>query len=87
MQQVWKCDYCSDTNKNPEKIKAHEADCTFNPAKKSCYTCRHREDDGSHTFGFYNSCQIGLETYEGEEGNCEGWKIEIKDISKKVKNF
>ena len=39
MKLVWKCDYCSDTNVDKDKIEEHETDCVFNPYNRHCYSC------------------------------------------------
>ena len=39
MKKVWKCDFCTDTNVDKEKVKEHEDSCVFNPKNKSCHTC------------------------------------------------
>ena len=72
MKRVWKCDFCSDTDKNSEKILEHEKTCSFNPIMKKCFTCEYSGDEG------YDypipTCDIHLDIINGEdEGNCKGW--------------
>lgn len=72
MIQVWKCDFCSHTNINPEEVKNHEPKCSFNKVNKKCFTCKFSYEEGwdYHMPG----CEIGLNTFDGEEkGNCSGW--------------
>ena len=45
MEQVWKCSFCSQTNKDKEKIENHEKECKFDPEKKVCYTCENCYDE------------------------------------------
>ncbi len=74
MKKVWKCDHCSQSNKDPTKIKEHEKTCTFNPEMRTCYTCRNRKDGGSELFGWQNECKINLSVVDAEDnGNCKGW--------------
>ena len=46
MKQVWKCDYCSQTDVVSDKILKHEPKCVFNKATKHCYTCKFSREDG-----------------------------------------
>ena len=95
MKRVWKCDFCSRTDVLSEKIKEHELECSFNPERKTCYTCKYHGDDGyygeSCTF-----CKTGLDVENGEhKGKCLGWetdnpilirKLKLKKILKNVQN-
>ena len=77
MIQVWKCDYCTDTNEDKEVIEAHESKCEWNPKNKYCFTCKHSREDGAPIGGHYAGCDINLNAQKGEEcGNCSGWKNE-----------
>lgn len=73
MRQVWKCDHCSQTDVESDKILKHEVECSFNKATKHCYTCKYSYEEGyggDHIPG----CEIGKDTFVGEdEGNCSGW--------------
>ena len=40
MKPICKCDFCV-TLDTEEKIREHEALCNYNPANKTCYTCKH----------------------------------------------
>lgn len=78
MKQVWKCDFCSSTHVDSEKIKKHEVLCSFNKINKKCYTCKFRYEagyNGEHIPG----CELNLSTLEGEEGNCSKWVYEYID--------
>ena len=89
MKQVWKCDHCSETSVNYDKIKNHEPECSFNPINKKCYSCKHHYYD-------YGSpcCEIKLDICDGEDdGNCKGWltddpkelrKLKIEKIQKTI---
>lgn len=41
MKQVFKCDFCSTTNPDSERMKNHENGCNFNPENKTCMSCKH----------------------------------------------
>ena len=72
MKQVWKCDHCSKTDIESDKILKHESVCAFNKLNKYCYTCKYSYEEGysEHIPG----CEIGKDTFIGEdEGNCSGW--------------
>lgn len=45
MKQVtrYKCDYCKRAYASKYKALDHERKCFFNPANKSCITCRHND--------------------------------------------
>ena len=76
MKQVWKCDHCSQTHIDPDKISEHEPKCSFNKVNKKCYTCKFRYEagyGGEHIPG----CEINQDIYSGEDdGNCPGWVYE-----------
>ncbi len=74
MKQVFKCDYCSQTDEKAESLLKHEAICGWNPLFKKCFTCVHECDDGYELFSV-PACKINLDTIEGRDGvNCPGWK-------------
>jgi hypothetical protein len=45
MMQVWKCDHCSRTDTNEDRIATHEGVCAFNPKTKHCYTCKYSYEE------------------------------------------
>jgi hypothetical protein len=72
MKRVWKCDHCSKTDTDTDKMSVHEKLCSFNKINKYCYTCKFSYEEGynEHIPG----CEIRLDVYKGEdEGNCSGW--------------
>ncbi len=79
MKQVWKCDHCSKTDLDPDKILKHEPKCSFNKMNKKCYTCKYRFEagyGGEHIPG----CEIKEDIFRGEDdGNCPGWVYEYLD--------
>lgn len=90
MKRVWKCDFCSHTETDIEKMKRHEVKCSFDPIKRNCYTCEHYGDEGYEYSIPY--CEKNLDHLEyKDEGNCPGWhtgdikvlrKIKLDNISK-----
>lgn len=73
MKQVFKCDYCSQTDEKSESLLKHEAICAWNPLFKKCFTCTHQCDEG-HDFSI-PACEINLDVIKGRDGvNCPGWK-------------
>lgn len=71
MKQVWKCDHCSHTDIDSDKMAKHEPDCSFNKATKHCYTCKYHYEAG------YGGCEVDADVYAGEgEGNCPHWVYE-----------
>jgi hypothetical protein len=78
MIQVWKCDFCSSTNIDVEKIKNHEKHCSFNKINKKCYTCKFHYEAGYYG-EHISGCELNLSTLEGECGNCSGWVYEYLD--------
>ena len=73
MKQVWKCEYCSQVDVNPDVIMKHEDVCSFNKKNKKCYTCEYHYEEG-YNGEHIPGCEIRLNAskYE-EEGNCPGW--------------
>ena len=53
MKQVWKCDYCSHIDVNPDKVLNHEPLCSFKKENKYCHTCKFSYEEGydSHIAG------------------------------------
>lgn len=75
--QVWKCDYCSETNASYDDIVSHENKCSFNPKNKYCWTCSNHLSDGFWIYGESYTCAINLNKDDGEEeGGCKGWTNE-----------
>jgi hypothetical protein len=83
MKRVWKCDFCSQTNINSDKIKEHEKECSFNPKFRNCFSCIHRPYS-------YSDCKKNLnywqfETYDEEYGYCTEWKSDNEKLLRKIK--
>jgi hypothetical protein len=78
MKQVWKCDFCSETNDDKSIIQKHEPSCVFNPITKHCYSCKHEYEAGVPMSDRHRTgCEINLNTDKGEdEGNCKGWELD-----------
>jgi hypothetical protein len=89
MRQVWKCDYCSQTDVVSDKISKHEIECSFNKINKKCYTCKYRFEagyGGEHIPG----CEINEDICRGEDdGNCPGWVYEYleEERDKKISDI
>ena len=76
MKPIYRCDYCPKTG-TEEEIKAHEAECVHNKAKRSCYTCGYRKGWGFKTF----NCQQGVEIPEGTYmENCPNWTEDKREF-------
>lgn len=80
MKQVYKCDFCYKTDANADVILEHESSCSFNPALKKCWTCKHNVDEGMPISGSMYVCQKGISYSDKEEvednGNCSKWEKE-----------
>lgn len=78
MKSVWKCDHCSQTDIDGDKILKHEIDCSFNKSNKHCYTCKFSREDG---YDYHiRGCDINEDIFRGEDdGNCPGWVYEHID--------
>ncbi len=57
MKQVWKCDFCHHTGTHVD-VEKHETDCSFKPANRECWTCKHRTEEGAPISGFSNGCEL-----------------------------
>ena len=73
MIQVWRCDYCTWSNADPDVILKHELGCSFNRATKKCHTCEFSYEEG-YNWEHIPGCELRLDAnkYE-EEGNCPKW--------------
>ena len=90
MKLVWKCDFCSHTNKDKIDVEKHESSCVFNPINRHCYSCDNR------TSGDYpgDGDQCTIHDYdhffdvEDRDKKCDDWanKEERKLKLKKIKN-
>ena len=60
MKPVFKCDYCDFIGVEPE-VKKHEAECSENYTRRSCFTCKHR---GYSSLSF--TCDCGKVIPEGK---------------------
>lgn len=81
MKQVWKCDFCCETNVDKESMRMHEPDCVFNPIKKGCYSCKNFE----HIYDC-NDCKKNLDYWTfSEDGNCSGWETDDEKLLRKLK--
>ena len=78
MKQVWKCDHCTHTGIESEEVQSHEDTCSFNPATKSCWSCKHNVDEGMPISGPMYVCQKGVGFNEKDEfesnGGCDKWE-------------
>jgi hypothetical protein len=85
MKQVWKCDHCSQTNNDPDKILKHESVCVFNKITKHCYTCKFYYEAGYGGVHF-PGCEIKKDAYKGEDdGDCDGWIYKYLDKEREEK--
>jgi hypothetical protein len=98
MKLVWKCDHCSQTNADKDKIEKHEVSCIFNPSNRHCYTCdNHYDEYGSDYCKIYNDYRglTPLPTNDFDKFydvldkyiKCRDWvseKVRIKEMTKKL---
>jgi hypothetical protein len=88
MKRVWKCDFCHDTNVDPNKMESHEDKCSFNPKNKTCYTCDNCIPGDWPGDG--DQCKIHPHSYywevEDGEKECNDW-VNFKLRIKKIKNI
>lgn len=85
MKQVWKCDHCSHTDIDSDKMAKHEPECSFNKATKHCYTCKYHYGR-DYTEVNLTGCEIEADVYIGEyEGNCPHWVYEYLDKEREEK--
>lgn len=84
MKQVWKCDYCSNTNENKDIIRKHENECCFNPKERRCYTCKNREEY-AYSDGYY--CSLELDTDDVDFKPCDSWIIDVKNLKDNINKF
>lgn len=43
---AWQCDFCHRCFSRKVNAMAHESSCKLNPARRSCYTCKHMDPHG-----------------------------------------
>jgi hypothetical protein len=82
MKRVWKCDFCSHTEKDIEKMIIHENKCSFDPNKRNCHSCEFYGDEGYDYSIPYCEKKLNHIEYE-EDGNCPEWRTDdIKNLRK-----
>ena len=85
MKQVWKCDHCSKTDIDSDKISKHEVVCSFNKLNKHCYTCKYSYEEG-YNGEHIPGCEVGADTLKGEDdGNCPHWVYEYLEKEREDK--
>ncbi len=85
MKQVWKCDHCSQTDIDADKISKHEVVCSFNKLNKHCYTCKYSYEEG-YNGEHIPGCEVDADTLKGEdEGNCPHWVYEYLEKERENK--
>lgn len=81
MKRVWKCDFCTHTEKLMDKIRTHEQECSFNPLSKKCYSC-----ENYYTMWESEKCKKGFDILDGQDdGNCPGWETDDIQLLRKIK--
>lgn len=85
MIKVWKCDFCYNTEEERKKMEKHEAECSFNPKAKRCYTCRHKEDDAF--FSDSDFCTLNLDTDDIDDKPCDSWVINFENLKNNINDF
>ena len=60
MKQVYRCEYCNHMGTEDE-VREHEIKCFSNYDRKSCWTCKHRDQKSLMRF----QCLLGKEIAEG----------------------
>lgn len=60
MKQLFRCEYCSKVG-TEEEIREHEETCVYNYNKKSCWTCKHKNN-----LCFKFACKLNKEIPEGK---------------------
>ena len=90
MKQItkYKCDFCKRSYVSKYKVKEHENKCFFNPAVKSCVTCRNEDikstfDEEGHCIDAMNWCFVmGHEIFR--KGylvkHCIGWQEKESEV-------
>ncbi len=74
MQQLFRCDYCTEVG-TAEELMKHEAECIYNYKRKSCWTCAYAKRDFSK-----HTCNNGVDIPEGKFfENCSAYKWDEKD--------
>ena len=64
MKLVWKCEHCSHTEVDEQKMKEHELSCVFSLANKHCYTCDNK-------YNYYDSelCKVHYNGWPSKTDN------------------
>lgn len=90
MKQItkYKCDFCKRSYINKYKAREHEKRCFFNPAVKSCVTCKHKDikstfDEEGNCIDATNWCFV-MEHEIFRKGypvkHCIGWQQEESEV-------
>ncbi len=60
MKPVYRCEYC-DHMGTEDEVQEHEIKCYRNYDRKSCWTCKHRDQNNYMKF----KCMLGTEIADG----------------------
>ena len=60
MKQVYQCEYC-DHMGTEDDVREHEIHCLYNYDRKSCRTCKHKDQNSIMRY----KCLLGKEIEEG----------------------
>ena len=78
MKPVYKCDYCGHMGTEDE-VREHEEKCYWNYDRKSCRTCKHRDQKSFIQY----KCLLGVEIAEGCLMEfCSKYEWNGKDLAK-----
>lgn len=82
MKQLFRCDYCDQTG-TAEEIEKHEVQCIHNYTKRSCLTCKHKENKSWKSY----ACALNKEIPEGKYfEQCSQYEWDEKDTTKRSIN-
>ena len=76
MEEVYKCDFCSRIDKDPEKMAQHEEICSHNPELETCGSCSHFHCAINEEYDFCH-CKIDVKDWFDIWDNnksCEKWE-------------
>ena len=72
MEQVWKCDHCTETNVDSDVMAEHEKSCYMNPEAKDCGTCKNHESVPFENMTW--ACKFGWDFEDEKNSPCDKWE-------------
>lgn len=77
MKQVWRCDFCHETNVEKHIVEEHELACVFNPLIRNCYSCKYFDAGYGDLLDICNIKFVDFYDVLDDEAECTVYEEEL----------